>query len=272
MSSIVLTPDALASELAVRDLTDPPSGPHAIQRLIDDAIEPLAKLWKLPVRVHRWHPIVPVEDNYDRLGYSRDAVARDARYTRYVSETCVLRSHTSAMVPAALRRLESPADDVLLACAGMVYRRDAIDRMHTGTPHQLDLWRVTTSSTTDDDLTEMIDRVMAATLPNTQWRTTPADHPYTEHGRQIDVLDPATGGWVEVGECGLASPRVLRGNGHPGAYGLAMGLGLDRILLVRKAIPDIRLLRSADRRVAGQMLDLDRYQPVSSKPPVERDL
>jgi phenylalanyl-tRNA synthetase alpha chain len=51
-----------------------------------------------------------------------------------------------------------------------------------------------------------------------------------------------------------------------------MGLGLDRILMLRKGIADIRLLRSADKRVASQLVDLEPYRPVSSKPPVERDL
>jgi phenylalanyl-tRNA synthetase alpha chain len=51
-----------------------------------------------------------------------------------------------------------------------------------------------------------------------------------------------------------------------------MGLGLDRLLMLAKGIDDIRILRSADPRVAAQMLGLEPYQPVSSQPPVRRDL
>ena len=102
MSPALLTPDALARALAVPDLTDPAHGPHAVQLVADAAIAALAEAWDgVAVRVHRGHPVVPLEDNYDRLQYPPDAVARDARYTRYVSETCVLRSHTSAMVPVS---------------------------------------------------------------------------------------------------------------------------------------------------------------------------
>ena len=54
--------------------------------------------------------------------------------------------------------------------------------------------------------------------------------------------------------------------------GLAMGLGLDRLLMLAKGIDDIRLLRSTDPRVAAQMLDLAPYQPVSRQPAVRRDL
>jgi phenylalanyl-tRNA synthetase alpha chain len=65
---------------------------------------------------------------------------------------------------------------------------------------------------------------------------------------------------------------VLADAGLAGATGLAMGLGLDRLLMLRKGIPDLRLLRARDPRVAAQMLDLAPYRAVSSMPPVTRDL
>ena len=72
--------------------------------------------------------------------------------------------------------------------------------------------------------------------------------------------------------CGSARPR----GGGPGTArhwsGLALGIGLDRILMLRKGIPDIRLLRSADPRISSQMLDLSPYRPVSDLPPARRDL
>jgi phenylalanyl-tRNA synthetase alpha chain len=91
-------------------------------------------------------------------------------------------------------------------------------------------------------------------------------------GRQIDVRLEET--WVEVGECGLAASAVLERAGlDPVRWsGLAMGLGLDRLVMLRKGVPDIRLLRSADPRVAVQMRDLSPYRPVSHMPPVRRDL
>jgi phenylalanyl-tRNA synthetase alpha chain len=80
--------------------------------------------------------------------------------------------------------------------------------------------------------------------------------------------------WVELLECGLAARHVLRAGGlDPERWsGLALGLGLDRALMLRKGIGDIRLLRSDDPRVAAQMLTLDRYQQVSSMPATRRDL
>ena len=279
----VLTPAALARDLAIPDLTadhadDAEARPHAVALVVRDVVDALASAWRCDVRTARRHPIVSVDDNYDRLGFPPDAVTRDARYSRYVSETCLLRTHTSALVPPALRALAAeappPPEDVLLACPGIVYRRDAIDRLHTGTPHQLDLWRLaSTTELTIADLDAMIATVVHAALPGARHRTVPADHPYTEGGRQIDVLTEAGDEWVEIAECGLAAPPVLAAAGlPPHVTGLAMGLGLDRLVMLRKGIGDIRLLRSTDPRVVAQLHDLEPYRPVSNHPPIRRDV
>ena len=119
-------------------------------------------------------------------------------------------------------------------------------------------------------LDEMITLLLGALAPGRPSRQQPRQHPYTSGGRQVDVAHD--GGWVEVWECGLAGPGVLARPGLPSRGGLALGMGLDRLLMLRKGIPDIRLLRSADPRVASQMRDLDRYRPVSAMPAVRRDL
>lgn len=219
--------------------------------------------------------MVPVEDNYDNLLIGSDAVARDARYTRYVDDHHLLRSHSSAMVPPALRALaDQNVDDVLLVCPGIVYRRDAIDWQYTGTPHQMDLWRIARGKRlTFSDLSEMVRTLLEALVPGHPHREAPRVHPYTSTGLQVDVA--GGGRWVEVWECGLARQAVLERAGLgelEGWSGLALGMGLDRLLMLRKGVPDIRLLRSADPRVAAQMTDLSPYIPVSVMPPVRRDL
>jgi phenylalanyl-tRNA synthetase alpha chain len=266
-----LGPSQLDRDLAVRDLTDPGQGRHAVQLLIDAAVAGLAGAWHCQVRRHHGPRVVAVEDNYDRLRIPPDAVSRDVRYTRYVEPGLMLRSHSTAMIPAALRALAAePADDVLLVCPGMVYRRDAIDRLHVATPHQLDLWRVSRRPLAHADLDEMLRLLVEALTPGRPYRWEARDHAYTVDGRQVDVC--WDGEWVEVWECGLAHPEVLGRAGLAGWSGLALGMGLDRLLMLRKGIPDIRLLRSADPRVAGQMTDLAAYRPVSAMPPVRRDL
>jgi len=276
MSSPVtyLTHEQLRRDLAIRDLSDPAEGAHAIQILIGRAVDSLARASDCEVRWCRGNRIVPVADNYDRLGYPAAAITRETRYTRYVDAGHMLRSHSSAMVPPALRRLAAdPAgrtDDVLLACPGMAYRRDAIDWQHTGTPHQLDLWRITRRETRGTDMDEMIATLLGALAPGLPWRRQPRTHPYTSPGWQVDVRHD--GRWVEIWECGHARPGVLAAAGLRGRSGLALGMGLDRLLMLAKGVPDIRLLRSGDPRVARQMLDLTRYQRVSAMPAVTRDL
>ena len=270
----LLSTEHLARDLSVRDLSDPAEGPHAIQLIAGRAAAALAAHWGCRVRWCRGDRIVPVADNYDLLGYDPGDVTREARYSRYIAAGQMLRSHSSALVPPALRALAAdPRDDVLLVCPALVYRRDSIDRLHTGTPHQLDLWRVTNRprQMAQADLQEMIRVVLAALLPGAGYRLEPRTHPYTVGGHQADVH--RDGEWIEVGECGLAHPQVLRAAGLGGEYtGLALGLGLDRLLMLVKHIPDIRLLRSANPRAARQMLDLDRYTAVSTRPAVRRDL
>jgi phenylalanyl-tRNA synthetase alpha chain len=272
MSITLLTPDALDRALAIRDLSDPAQGPHAMQLLLDRITGALAELWGCPVRVHRAHPVVTTADNYDRLHIAPDAVTRDARYTRYVAPGRVLRTHTTAMVPPLLRSLAAdPPDDVVLACPGLAYRRDQIDRMHTGEPHQCDLWRIAARPPGRAGLMEMVEALVHALVPGAAYRLNPSPHPYTEEGVEIEV--EWEGGWAEVGECGLALPAILRESGLPAHHGgLAMGLGLDRLLMLMKGIPDIRLLRAEDPRIAAQMLDLSPYRSVSHQPPVRRDL
>ena len=275
MSSIpLLSADALRQALNLRDLTDPDRGPHALQLLVSQATEALSRAWGSELRLRRELPIVSVEDNYDALSYPKHAIARDARYTRYVSERVVLRTHTTAMLPGALRELSAePARDVLLACPGIVYRRDCIDRLHTGEPHQLDLWRIRTDAPLGSvDLREMIERLVEVLLPGARLRVNPAVHPYTVQGLEIEV--ELGQGYVEIGECGLAHPELIARSGLPvDRYtGLAMGLGLDRILMLRKRMDDIRLLRAEDSRISAQLLDLEPYRAVSRQPSIRRDL
>ncbi|MFH1832217.1 MAG: hypothetical protein ABH827_05470 [bacterium] len=66
--------------------------------------------------------------------------ARDARYTSYVCYTALLRTQASAMGPNAMQSItKNVPNDLLLVCPGLVYRRDCINRLHTGEPHLIDL-------------------------------------------------------------------------------------------------------------------------------------
>lgn len=243
-----LTSDLLSRALHLRDLTDPAQGGHAIQALLDAVVIALQSEWHNTVRYVRSSPIVPVRENYDRLGYDPDDVTRARRYTRYISPTVMLRSHTSAALPTALEDyVRRNGVDELIVAPGLVYRRDAVDRNHVGEPHQVDFWRIRNTPDTDDsDMLTMIGLLVDAVLPDAEWTVTDVTHPYTVGGRQIDVIH--NGEWLELAECGRIHPDVLRGSGlDPEQWsGLAVGMGLERALMLRKGIPDIRYLRAED--------------------------
>jgi phenylalanyl-tRNA synthetase alpha chain len=154
-----------------------------------------------------------------------------------------------------------------------VYRRDSIDRTHVGTPHQVDLWRVSSRvHLTARHLQDLIAAIVQAVVPGAEWRAVPAVHPYTEEGLQVDVL--MDGEWLELAECGVTARHLFEQDGlDPAKWsGLALGVGLDRALMLRKGIPDIRLLRSTDKRIEQQMMNLAPWQPVSQMPPIRRDI
>lgn len=274
MNTTYLNAHQLRDALQLRDLTNPADGPHAMQSLVTDIVTALTGRWSVPDRWIRSSPLVAIEDNYDRLGFSREAVTRDARYSRYVNPSVMLRSHTSAAIPPLLRSTDPRSDlDELVVVPGLVYRRDAIDRTHVGEPHQLDLWRLSSRARLGaDDLDEMLGLIAEAVLPGSEWRVVPTGHPYTIDGRQLDVLIDEE--WLELGECGLVAPALLNQSGLDARVwsGLAAGIGLDRALMLRKAISDIRVLRSTDPRIESQMLDLARWRPVSSLPAISRDI
>ncbi|MFF0991411.1 PheS-related mystery ligase SrmL [Kocuria nitroreducens] len=269
-----LSPDQLVRALALRDLSDPAQGAHSMQLLLQDLVTALQHLWSSSVRQVRNPPLVAVHDNYDRLGYEPDDVTRAQRYTRYVSPTVLLRTHTSAELPTALQDYRGRSDiDELLVVPGLVHRRDVVDRTHVGEPHQVDLWRIrSTPHTTDEDMLDMITTLVEAVLPGTPWQISDVEHPYTVGGRQVDVN--VDGEWLELAECGRIHPDVLRRSGlAPEKWsGLALGMGLERALMVRKSIPDIRYLRSSAPRIAAQMLDLEPWRHVSLLPGTRRDI
>jgi phenylalanyl-tRNA synthetase alpha chain len=117
---------------------------------------------------------------------------------------------------------------------------------------------------------EMIQTIVNCIDPYLKWRIVETGHPYTLNGVQVDVW--WNNQWLEILECGLAHPKILKDHVGTGYYGLALGVGIDRLLMTKKNITDIRLLRSEDQRIKMQMQDLSEYKPVSAMPPVKRDI
>lgn len=276
----VSSPEAIERALSVTDLTGEDAPAHIVNIVENSVVERLSELQMGDIRVVRDNPIVPVEDNFDKLLFPADNAGRSSTYTRYADEDHVLRTHTSAHVPETFskffKEFEGDIPDMVFAFPGLVYRRDVIDKKHLDVFHQLDIWTLRKDGprgpVTSDDLLKLVDTIFDSALPGKKPIVYPAVHPYTVKG--IEVYAEFNGAELEVLEAGLAHPEVLRGAGFdPTVYsGLALGMGIDRLVMSLKGLSDIRYLRSKDMRIASQMLNGEKFKDVSNQPPITRDM
>ncbi|MBP7806913.1 hypothetical protein KA047_00260 [Candidatus Saccharibacteria bacterium] len=266
----------LTEYLALPDLTQ--NDNHALGMLYQQIVETIrAAHPQSDVRVYRRSPIVSVTDNYDRLLIAQDNISRSSTYTHYVDEDHVLQTHTSAQIPQILRELAHDAtwDDVVILVPGLAYRRDVSDKKHVSQVHMLDVWRVvrgSLESLNHDDLLGLVKTVAQTAAPGWKLRIENSPHPYTDGGIEVNATDSDRD--IEILECGLIKPQILREAGlDPSTHnGWALGMGLDRLVMTLKDIPDVRYLRSANPRIAAQMHDLALYREVSLQPAIRRDM
>ena len=91
----------------------------------------------------------------------------------------------------------------------------------------------------------MVAQIMHTVAPGRKWRMIPGSHPYTHHARQIDVW--FNNAWLEIGECGLNNTKFFYLNGLDSSWSsMVIGIGLERAVMLRKNIPDIRVVDSFD--------------------------
>lgn len=267
----------LEQYLAIPDLTADKK--HAIGMLSDKIIQYVKSAHgNSDVRVYRRKPIVTVKNNYDNLLIADDNISRSSTYTHYIDEKHILRTHTSAEIPVILRELSKQEgwDDVVILLPGLAYRRDVTDKKHVGQVHMLEVWRVVKRSKVFEikkaDLLEVVKGVAKTAAPGWDLRIVSSPHPYTDQGIEVNACK--SGQDIEILECGLIKPEILNNAGlDPKTYsGWALGMGLDRLVMTLKGIPDIRYLRSENPGIAAQMVDLLPYKEVSHQPSIKRDM
>ncbi|NWF60617.1 MAG: hypothetical protein HXY43_15500 [Fischerella sp.] len=245
-------------------MTNLGNGIHAINLIVYKIAEALYKSGYPEPTIWRSSPITTVANNFDKLYFPSDSLSRSPKYTRYLSEGKLLRTHTTVIMPELLPHIRG---EQLILHPGICYRRDVVDKRHVGEPHQMDVWLIGRDVTCNvSTLVKFIETILHAVLPGVSYRLNETSHPYTRNGLEIEVL--VDGKWVEVGECGEAHPGLLQ----PGYYGLASGWGLDRLAMLVKGIDDIRLLRSSHPGIAFQMTNLEPYRKISNQPSINRDM
>ncbi|MDJ0357344.1 phenylalanine--tRNA ligase subunit alpha [Paenarthrobacter sp. PH39-S1] len=191
--------------------------------------------------------------NFDALNFKPDHPAREMQDTLFVEPPeahLVLRTHTSPVQVRSMLERELP---IYVLCPGKVFRTDELDATHTPVFHQFEGLAI------DKDLS-MADLV--GTLEHftrqlfgdeAKVRLRPNFFPFTEPSAELDIWHPgAKGGprWIEWGGCGMVNPNVLRAAGiDPQTYsGFAFGMGIERALMFRNEVGDMRDMIEGDVR------------------------
>ena len=166
----------------------------------------------------------------------------------------VLRTHTS---PVQGREMLKRGAPLYIACPGKVFRTDALDATHTPVFHQVEGLAVD-KGLTMADLKGTLDHFARAMFgPEARTRLRPSFFPFTEPSAEMDLWFPQKkggAGWIEWGGCGMVNPEVLRNAGiDPDEHtGFAFGMGLERTLMLRHGIADMRDMVEGDVRFSLQ--------------------
>lgn len=271
-----LTDAAVHQALLLVDLTDAATPDHAVRLLLKQILQGLSDKGWPEAQIQTGPRIVSAEENYGLLGYDPTEITLGSAHTRWVDEYSLLRTQTTSQIPAALQRAacgRRPGETILLAAPGITFRRDSRDRWHCAEPHQMDIWVLGDPElATHEHLLRLVGDILKSAVPDKPWIYSDSPHHYTEGGIEVNLLNEGVP--VEVLECGRIAKSLLeRLKIDPSSHGgLALGMGLDRLTMLRKGIPDIRLLRDQNVRVQAQMHDLNPWSAVSRLPSIARDI
>lgn len=199
--------------------------------------------------------------NFELLNIPKNHPARDAQDTFYINDNAVLRTHTS---PVQARVMTTRKPPIRVVCPGRVYRADEVDATHSPVFHQIE-GLVIDEHITMGDLRGTLDAFAKHLYgKDIATRFRPSFFPFTEPSAEVDLTCFACrgsgcrvckgSGWIEVLGSGMVNPKVLDMCGiDSNKYsGFAFGIGLDRITMLRYAIPDLRLMYEGDERFLRQ--------------------
>ncbi len=199
--------------------------------------------------------------NFEALNLPPDHPARDTQDTFYVTDNILLRTQTSGVQVHVMENKKPP---IRIIAPGRVYRSDAVDATHSPIFHQIEAL-VVDKGITMADLVGTLDMLMKRLYgDDCKIRLRPHHFPFTEPSAEVDVLCFNCGGkgcsmckgegYVELLGAGMVHPKVLKNCGiDPEVYsGFAFGLGLERIVMRKYGINDMRLLYENDMRFLEQ--------------------
>ena len=179
------------------------------------------------------------EFNFDMLNIKESHPARQMHDTFYVNnKSKVLRTHTS---PVQIRSMLDNDPPFAFISGGKVYRKDD-DSTHLPMFHQIEGIYVNE----DVNFAQLKHLIFSITQSifgkDIELRFRPSFFPFTEPSAEVDILFSEKNEWLEILGCGIVNPKVLENcNIDSKKYkGLAFGLGVERIAMLKYGIPDIR--------------------------------
>ena len=189
------------------------------------------------------------EHNFGALNIPADHPARDMHDTFWLSDGNLLRTHTS---PVQIRAMEERKPPIRGVAIGRVFRHEEVDATHENTFHQVEGFYVDREVSVSHMVYVLRTMLEAVLGERVDVRLRPSYFPFVEPGFEMDVR--FRGKWLELLGCGLVHPRVLSAGGiDPEAWsGFAFGLGVDRLVMMRHDIEDLRHFMVGDLRFLRQ--------------------
>ena len=178
------------------------------------------------------------EFNFDMLNIKKSHPARQMHDTFYVNnKSHLLRTHTS---PVQIRGMLEKKPPLAFISGGKVYRKDD-DATHLPMFHQVEGIYVD-ENVTFANLKDLIHQILHSLFGNdVEIRFRPSYFPFTEPSAEVDILSDS-GKWLEILGCGIVNPIVLENCKIDSKKysGLAFGLGVERIAMLKYGVNDIR--------------------------------
>ena len=191
--------------------------------------------------------------NFDALNIPKDHPARDLWDTFYLKNGLLLRTHTS---PVQIRYMEKNQPPFRIIAPGKVFRHEATDSSHEANFYQIEglmIGKDVSVANFKAIIQEFFQKFFGKSA---EIRLRPSYFPFVEPGFEVDMK--RGDGWLEMAGAGMVHPNVLKNAGlipslkGGGWQGLAFGVGLDRLAMMKYKINDIRLFYSSDLRFLEQ--------------------
>lgn len=199
--------------------------------------------------------------NFEALNMAKDHPARDMFSNFYLNGNMLLRSHTS---PTQIRVMEKQKPPIKIICPGRCYRRDAFDASHSPVFHQVEALYIDKGVSFGELKWLLHEFVKDIFGPETKYELRPSFFPFTEPSGELAISCTvckgagcsvcSNTGWLELLGCGMVHPQVLKNvKIPPKKYsGYALGMGVERVALIKYVIDDIRVFFNNDIRFLEQ--------------------